>query len=227
MKHPLCILAVITLLLIASALPAHGQVDDSFCAAGQMPQYVFGFADLKSQIGDAMGDPITCEFPDPNGTGDVHQRTTKGLAFWRKSTNTPTFTNGSEHWGHTPEGWLYWTGSSIDPAADARAWPLSPAAAVEAAPSPPPVAAPAPPAARPAPPAPAPAPAPAAPAFDPSRYIGQGNRYNCADFASQAQAQAVLRADPTDPNRLDAERDGIACESNRAPFDRTPVPRRG
>ncbi len=68
------------------------------------------------------------------------------------------------------------------------------------------------------------APAPLA-GFDPTRYIGQGDRYNCSDFASQAQAQAVLRADPRDPNRLDADRDGIACESNRAPFDRVPVPR--
>ncbi len=67
--------------------------------------------------------------------------------------------------------------------------------------------------------------APAPGVFDPLRYIGQGDRYNCADFASQAQAQAVLRADPTDPNRLDTDRDGVACESNRAPFDRVPVPR--
>jgi hypothetical protein len=62
--------------------------------------------------------------------------------------------------------------------------------------------------------------------FDPLRYIGQGDAYNCGDFASQAQAQAVLRADPRDPNGLDADNDGIACESNRSPFDRTPVVRR-
>jgi hypothetical protein len=63
--------------------------------------------------------------------------------------------------------------------------------------------------------------------FDPLRYTGQGDRYNCADFASQAQAQAVLRADPRDPNNLDGnDNDGIACESNRSPFDRTPVARR-
>lgn len=61
--------------------------------------------------------------------------------------------------------------------------------------------------------------------FDPLRYIGQGDRYDCGDFASQAQAQLVLRADPRDPNRLDTDRDGIACESNPAPFDRVPVPR--
>jgi hypothetical protein len=28
-----------------------------------------------------------------------------------------------------------------------------------------------------------------------------------------------LRADPADPNRLDADKDGIACESNGLPFD--------
>jgi excalibur calcium-binding domain-containing protein len=62
--------------------------------------------------------------------------------------------------------------------------------------------------------------------FNPLNYIGQGDRYNCGDFASQAQAQAVLRADPRDPNGLDGDNDGIACESNRSPFDRVPVPRR-
>ena len=43
---------------------------------------------------------------------------------------------------------------------------------------------------------------------DPTQYIGQGNRYNCPDFSSQAEAQAVLRADPSDPNRPDGDRDG-------------------
>jgi endonuclease YncB( thermonuclease family) len=73
-------------------------------------------------------------------------------------------------------------------------------------------------------PAPTATPRPAA-GFDPTRYIGQGDRYNCADFRSQAEAQAVLRADPRDPNRLDADRDGIACENNPPPRDLTPVPR--
>jgi hypothetical protein len=61
--------------------------------------------------------------------------------------------------------------------------------------------------------------------FDPSAYLGQGDAYNFADFASQADAQAVLRADPSDPNRLDADKDGIACERNPAPYDRAPVAR--
>jgi len=46
---------------------------------------------------------------------------------------------------------------------------------------------------------------------------------DCSDYSSQAAAQAALRADPSDPNGLDGDGDGIACESNPAPFDRTPV----
>ena len=61
--------------------------------------------------------------------------------------------------------------------------------------------------------------------FNATLYIGQGDRYNCGDFASQAQAQSVLRAASADPNRLDADKDGIACESNNAPYDRVPVAR--
>ncbi|MGH2352284.1 MAG: excalibur calcium-binding domain-containing protein [Chloroflexota bacterium] len=61
--------------------------------------------------------------------------------------------------------------------------------------------------------------------FDPNTFLGQGDRYNCSDFASQAEAQAVLRAGPADPNRLDPDRDGLACVGNRAPRDEAPVPR--
>jgi hypothetical protein len=110
------VLALVSSLLLIPA-EVNAQSTNS-CEPGQSPTYTFGFADLKARIGDAMGSPLTCEFADPNGTGDVHQETSKGLAFWRKSTNTPTFTDGFTHWGHTAQGWAMWTGSSIDPPAD-------------------------------------------------------------------------------------------------------------
>jgi micrococcal nuclease len=56
-------------------------------------------------------------------------------------------------------------------------------------------------------------------------HAQRGNTLNCSDFPTQAAAQAALRADPSDPNRLDADRDGIACERNRCPCDRAPVSR--
>ena len=71
----------------------------------------------------------------------------------------------------------------------------------------------------------APPPAVAPPPFDPRPYLGQGDRYDCGHFASQAQAQSVLRANPADPNQLDPDRNGIACDTNPPPYDRAPVPR--
>jgi len=39
------------------------------------------------------------------------------------------------------------------------------------------------------------------------------NTRNCSDFQFQEDAQAVLTANPADPNRLDADHDGVACEA--------------
>jgi hypothetical protein len=38
------------------------------------------------------------------------------------------------------------------------------------------------------------------------------NVLDCDDFSSREAAQAVLDADPSDPNNLDMDDDGIACE---------------
>ncbi|TQN44278.1 hypothetical protein FHU33_3776 [Blastococcus colisei] len=38
--------------------------------------------------------------------------------------------------------------------------------------------------------------------------------YNCPDFVSQADAQAVYNADPSDPNQLDRDNDAQACEDH-------------
>ncbi len=43
--------------------------------------------------------------------------------------------------------------------------------------------------------------------------LGQAGDQDCADFSSQAAAQAHLRADPSDPDGLDADDDGVACEN--------------
>jgi micrococcal nuclease len=37
--------------------------------------------------------------------------------------------------------------------------------------------------------------------------------YDCSHFDTQEQAQAVFEQDPSDPYRLDADNDGVACES--------------
>jgi hypothetical protein len=58
------------------------------------------------------------------------------------------------------------------------------------------------------------------------RRDGTPGDLDCKDFPSQAAAQAELRKDPSDPNRLDRDRNGIACESLPGPYDRAPAPRR-
>jgi hypothetical protein len=46
-----------------------------------------------------------------------------------------------------------------------------------------------------------------------SPVLAQTSDVDCADYATQEQAQAVYNADPSDPNGLDADDDGIACET--------------
>jgi Excalibur calcium-binding domain len=43
--------------------------------------------------------------------------------------------------------------------------------------------------------------------------FAQANDQDCKDFPSQASAQAHLEADPSDPDNLDADDDGLACEN--------------
>lgn len=60
--------------------------------------------------------------------------------------------------------------------------------------------------------------------FDPQRYVAlMADVYDCEEFASQADAQAVLRFTPDDPNTLDGDGDGIACPDLPAPKDLEPV----
>jgi hypothetical protein len=42
---------------------------------------------------------------------------------------------------------------------------------------------------------------------------GSGADLDCKDFSTQEEAQAVLDADSSDPNGLDADNDGVACEA--------------
>lgn len=42
--------------------------------------------------------------------------------------------------------------------------------------------------------------------------VAQEDQYDCASFGSQESAQATYDADPTDPNNLDPDDDGQACE---------------
>ncbi|WP_078913349.1 MULTISPECIES: excalibur calcium-binding domain-containing protein [unclassified Streptomyces] len=68
-------------------------------------------------------------------------------------------------------------------------------------------------------------PAPPEHRFDVSPYVHQGHVVDCGTFNTQADAQAVLRADTLDPNGLDRDGDGIACPDLPEPKDEKPVHR--
>ena len=42
--------------------------------------------------------------------------------------------------------------------------------------------------------------------------VAQADQYDCASFGSQEAAQATLDSDPSDPNNLDSDGNGIACD---------------
>jgi LPXTG-motif cell wall-anchored protein len=43
-------------------------------------------------------------------------------------------------------------------------------------------------------------------------YPADAADLDCSDFTSQSQAQGVYDSNPSDPQRLDRDNDGIACE---------------
>lgn len=106
-------------LLFAQPAPTALAQSAPFCAPGTSPEFSHGFLALKLAIGPVMGEPVECEHTDAE-TGDVVQKTTTGLAYWRKSTNTPTFTDGNRHWALTARGLVAWEGRSVDPPGTAR-----------------------------------------------------------------------------------------------------------
>jgi hypothetical protein len=80
--------------------------------------FALGFQRLKEQLGERMGEALECEHGSADGA-EVVQRTTTGVAYLRRQSNMPGFTNGSEHWALTADGLVYWAGAAADPPADA------------------------------------------------------------------------------------------------------------
>jgi len=65
-----------------------------------------------------MGEALECE-RSVDDQGNTQQKTTTGLAYYRKHLNTACFTTGWDHWALRPEGLVHWTGDAVDPPTDA------------------------------------------------------------------------------------------------------------
>jgi len=85
-----------------------------YCQLGEAPAFANGLAALKQQVGNVMGAPLECEHAD-SSAGDTVQQTSTGLAAYRASTNTASFTDGWRHWALTPGGLTSWEGTESDP----------------------------------------------------------------------------------------------------------------
>jgi hypothetical protein len=208
-------------MLIAAALVAA-----PWSTTAQEPcRFVLGFATLRDLVGaDRVGACLEDQQTNPEN-GNAEQRTAGGLMVWRKADNFTAFTDGGTTWVNGPNGLqsrpnterFSWESDPVAPASGGTA-ALPPTAtpslrqtqiaqqvsavnATATAYRPPPSVTPL-----------------------PSRPSSGGDK-SCSDFSSQAAAQAELRRDPSDPHRLDTDKDGIACESNRAPRDTRRVPR--
>ena len=108
-------LSIVLVVLMVQSVHPNAARAAAFCDAGEAPQFRFGFAHLKTLLGDTMGEPLECEHVSEPSTGDTVQQTTTGLAYYRAWSNTPTFTDGWNHWAWTAAGLVEWGGTTADP----------------------------------------------------------------------------------------------------------------
>jgi len=87
------------------------------CNAAQ-PHFIGGIAALKAVLGSSMGEPVECERAT-SPQGDTQQKTTTGLAYYRKHLNLACFTTGWDHWALVNDGLVHWTGEAVDPPVEA------------------------------------------------------------------------------------------------------------
>lgn len=205
----------VAVLILTGVVPA---------AAQPSCRFVLGFATLRDLVGSSrVGDCLENEHFNAEN-GNAEQRTGGGLLVWRKVDNFTAFTDGATTWVNGPNGLqsrpngvrFSWERDPIQPSGAA----FSPATGGGTAP-----------AATPTPTPRATSTVTRSPTPTPRSGSGRstsgsaGDEKNCGDFASQAEAQAALRKDPSDPWRLDRDDNGIACEGNFGPYDRDPVRR--
>jgi hypothetical protein len=100
------------LFAVSSAAPVAAQ-SAPFCAAGQQPDFVLGFAKLHQRLGAGMGVALECEHTNPPSS-DATQQTSTGLAYFRSGSGLVAFTNGFEHYALDGDELLEAQDSDID-----------------------------------------------------------------------------------------------------------------
>jgi hypothetical protein len=94
------------------------------CAADPSPTWAASFTDLRAQVGEVMGAPVTCAMVDAEG--DTVQVTTTGIAISHPS-GMAVFASGDDHWALTAQGLETWTANwhnGFDPPVNPTPAPL-------------------------------------------------------------------------------------------------------
>jgi peptidoglycan/xylan/chitin deacetylase (PgdA/CDA1 family) len=102
------ILAV--LLALAPPLARSTTATSVDCSDGFGPD----LADLRTAVGDAMGQPVDCETPI-DASGDTIQHTSTGTAWFTESQSEAFFTDGYHRWDLNPGGLTYWSSPEATP----------------------------------------------------------------------------------------------------------------
>src|SRR3954467_1141290 len=106
--------ALIALIARTSGMePLQAEAAAAYGGEHEAPRFNTSLSYLKFQIADVMGEPVECAHID-QVTGDTLQQTTTGLAYVRKWTGLPTFTDGWNRWTITANGLVSWQGPDLD-----------------------------------------------------------------------------------------------------------------
>ncbi|MGE3269341.1 MAG: L,D-transpeptidase [Chloroflexota bacterium] len=103
---------ILTALLLTPSVAAAQAAP--FCAQGQAPQLGEQFSELQAWVGDRIGAPLECPHVDA-GSGDTHQQTANGLAYFQPDSQTAVFTDGWRHWALVDGRQVTWAGQSPTP----------------------------------------------------------------------------------------------------------------
>jgi peptidoglycan/xylan/chitin deacetylase (PgdA/CDA1 family) len=101
---------IVAMLLGATSLLGAPRVAGADCAS----QFDDDLRPLRSAVGEVMGQPLDCENPTAAG-GEMVQATSTGTAWYRRSDNVATFTDGYHRWELSPDGLTYWASPDAVP----------------------------------------------------------------------------------------------------------------
>jgi hypothetical protein len=105
------VIAVCGAVVVAAPLAQRFTTPQSMprCEPGKWPEFNYGFAALRLDLGADMGDALECEHAT-SAVGDTDQLTSTGLAHYDRASNTPSFRHNSDNWALTARGLVFWPG---------------------------------------------------------------------------------------------------------------------